>query len=631
MRIKQKDSMTHEAFIANVYLIPLLFFSSPVCFADTVDILPSIIQGACAVCRSTSCSNCPKITTGLSLQDEVKKEVICQRCENKDVFCTQPCMLSTVFIPRSQGANTARELAGWEEFIHQFDVGEYYLTSGHVLGYSHSFRPERIARALFGRSVLHFAGSQITDRGRCDLIADNFGLSPQFRGSVRLHPSIENVIFDNQFFIGLDPWACGLYARIHAPLVYSRWSLGLSSVRETKQVDCSDFPACYMGEDTAKALCDPIEALKGDFTFGSMQQPWKYGRFDSCARSLTRLADIDLILGYNIWQWDTYHAGFYLQVVAPTGNKPTARHIFEPIIGNAKHWELGGGFSGHFVLWERDTNQNLAVYLEGNMTHMFKNRQMRSFDFCNHGPLSRYMLLKEFAHDNGMFSATGNLVPGINVTTRPVNVSVAVKGDVSAKLCYRSPCFIVDLGYNFYGKTKEHVTCVNAHDTDKRYAIKGTAGTCALDYTTVGAVPPLQFGALVGKTALNSTQSQATIRCEASIDNPVAVPPIHPTDIVVTAFSRQQGPIEGQDVLRAFDSSPPALLSIDDLDISSGRMAAEATHKIFGYLGYNFYEADWCYNPYLGLGGELEIDARSRVERTALNQWSVWVKAGFEF
>ena len=62
------------------------------------------------------------------------------------------------------GANTARELAGWEEFIYQFDVGEYYLTTGHVLGYSHSLHADRIARAFFGDSVLHFVGSQVENR-----------------------------------------------------------------------------------------------------------------------------------------------------------------------------------------------------------------------------------------------------------------------------------------------------------------------------------------------------------------------------------------------------------------------------------------------------------------------------------
>jgi hypothetical protein len=591
-------------------------------------IMPSVVQGACSVCRSTACANCPKHGSEIRLDGSTKK--ICSRCDDKGPFCSQPCTVATVFIPRSQGANTARELAGWEEFIHQYDVGDYYLTTGHVLGYYHSFHPERIARSFFGSRALHFAGSQVTDRGRCDLIADNFGLSPYFKGTVFFHPTISNFVFDNQFFIGLDPWACGLYARIHAPIVHTRWSLGMSQVEESEKADCKSFPACYMGPDSSPALCKAIDALDGQFTFGEMQQPWQFGRFKCKTQSLTRLADIDLILGYNIWQCDTYHAGFYAQLVAPTGNKPNGRSIFEPIVGNAKHWELGIGFSGHLVLWERDADMSLAVYLEGNMTHMFKNRQMRSFDFCDRGPLSRYLLLKEFAKDNGTLTYTGNLVPGINVATRQVDVSVPLKGDMSAKLSYRSPCFIVDLGYNFYGKLKEKIRFVSCAPTNKFYAIKGTEGVCGLEYATVGTAP-VMFGPLVNKIALNSSQSEATIQCMAPTDNPTAVPVQNPTDIVVTAFSRQEGPIEGPDVIQAFNSVPPVLLDVNKLDKKSGRMRTEATHKVFGYLGYNFYEADWCYNPYLGIGGELEFDARACSERTALNQWGVWVKGGFEF
>lgn len=619
---------TSRYIFPRVYLFLFLSLSLKASILDDIGpIMPSVLQGACTVCGATSCANCSKISATPVNLAEGNQSTTCFRCDNKGPFCSAPSVPSTVFIPRSQGANTARELAGWEEFIHQYDVGEYYLTTGQVLGFYHSFRPERIARSLFGSSALHFSGSQVPGRGRCELLADNFGLSPYFQGSVFFHPTISNIVFDNQFFIGLDPWACGLYARIHAPLVHTRWNLKMRQVVEAEPL-CGDFPACYMGPDEAPASCDAIDALNGQRTFGAMQQPWHYGRFRNCAQTLTRLADIDLILGYNIWQSDNGHAGFYVQAVAPTGNKPTGRFIFEPIVGNAKHWELGLGFSGHWVLWEKGLEHNLAVYVEGNVTHMFRNTQTRSFDFCNYGPLNRYMLLKEFESVNDSLVYTGNLIPGINVATRPVHVSIPLKGDISAKLCYRSPCFIVDLGYNFYGKMKERIHFLKSTNT-KLYGIKGTEGTCGLEYATVGN--PAQFGPLVGKISLNSTQSQSSLLCVGPTDNLVAVSPQNPGDIVVTAFSRQTGEIDGTDVLRAFDSAPPVLLNVDNLDKRTGQMPAEATHKVFGYLGYNFYQADWCYNPYIGIGGELEFDARSCAERTALNQWGVWLKGGFEF
>lgn len=619
-------------------------------------IMPSVVHGICTSCNSSSCARCSKCSAAPCIRDDRDCDTLrtCTFCSDKSPFCSlvdnrnfedtleprtvcgskddKNCSLGcsplrSVFIPRSVGSNTARELAGWEEFIHQFAVGDYYLTTGHVLGYGHSFRSERIARALFGATTLCFAGSQVAHRGRCELLADNFGLSPHFRGSLHIHPVIENIFFDNQFFIGLDPLLCGLYVRAHLPIVHTRWNLELR--QSIKSNGCQDFPACYMGENSQPALCDIIEALKGQFTFGEMQEPWRFGRFREGTRTKTGVADIDLIAGYDWWQCDTSHVGVYGQLVVPTGNKPSACFIFEPLIGNGKHWELGIGISAHLVLWERDTDQNLAVYLEGNVAHLFKNTQMRSFDFCNNGPLSRYMLLKELAQVNDSFEYTGRLINAINVATRPVEVSIAAKADFSAKFSYRSPCFIADIGYNFYGQTKEHLTFKKCSDT-RVFGIKGTEGVCALEYETVGSHPPLSFGPLVQKIPLNATQSNATIRRSASTDNPVAVP-ASPDDITVTAFSRQEGVIEGPDVLRAFESVPPVLITQDSLHKRSGAMQAQATHKIFGYLGYNFFSLDWCYNPYLGLGGEVEFDARTCEEFSALNQWSVWVKGGFEF
>ncbi len=622
---------------------------------ENVPVIPSVIHGVCTICKTNSCVNCRKCSAAPCARDEDDALPPCALCSNKSIFCsTAPntieetvkkdrrgcqnltrCCIGceaprTVFIPRSLGANTARQLAGWEEFIYQFDVGEFYLTTGHVLGYTHSLHPDRIARSLFGTSVLHFVGSQVKDRPRCALLADNFGLSTHFRGSLHIDPTIENIFLDNQFFIGLDPWLCGLYARIHAPIVHTRWSLRLRQQIEKPEMQFPDFPACYVSENVAPASTDIIQALSGDFTFGDMQDQWKYGRFRCGTQTKTGLADIDLIVGYMPCQSDNYHFGFYGQLVVPTGNKFTARTVFEPLIGNTRHWELGIGLTGHLVIWERDADQSLAVYAEGNMTHLFKNRQMRSFDFCHNGLLSRYMLLKELIPVGDGFAYGGRLINGINFATRPVHVSVALKGDVSAKLCYRSPCFIVDLGYNFYGIMEEHVKFLPCPE-EKMYGIKGNEGVCALEYETQGSQPPLTFGPLVHKISLNATEHNATIRRPAATDNPQNLTLESSTDIAVTALSRQTGIIEGPDVIQAYSSNPPILVTTKSLHKESGVMPSQATHKVFGYLGYNLYSCDWCYNPYIGVGGELELDALACTERSALNQWSIWVKGGFEF
>lgn len=621
------------------------------CFVDRTNIDCTKDEvGQCSTCNDDACLACQRSGTFRANQGCFT----CNRClerkltscnktcdENKIIRCQLPppcvpcqrsCIIAcnkprSIFIPRSQGANTARELVGWEEYIYRFAPGNFF-TMAQTLSYTHSFRPERISQYLFGSCSLKFAGSQIADRNACELLADNFGLSPNFRGSVRFNPKIENIIFDNQLFFGLNCIRPGFYARFHLPIVHTRWNLCPSQVEQTTQ-ECTDFPACYMSKDSAPATCNIFQALSGNFTFGDMRQPWEFGRFSPCVQTKTRLADIDVILGWNPWQDELFHFGFYSQLVVPTGNKPNGRLIFEPIVGNAKHWEFGGGVSSHVVLWSKGPFQSLSMYLEGNVTHMFKNTQCRSFDFCQNGSLSRYMLLKEFEQKGNQFVYTGNIINGINFTTRPAEVTVAVKGDASAKLAFRSPCWAVDVGYNFYGKTREKV-CLkkDCSDDSKFYAIKGTSDVCALVYN-VSTTVPKEFESLAGKIDLQTTQSDATICSKGPTDNAENIP-VGPNQIAVTSFSKQTGPIESKQVKIAVNSSQPEFVCLNDLDIESGSAGAVATHKVFGLISYTFNQFKYC-SPFIGFGGEFEVEGLACNEQTSLNQWGVWLKGGLTF
>lgn len=548
-----------------------------------------------------------------------------------DSFAAHPISRS-IFVPRSIGADTARELVGWQPYIHQFAPCINYLTTANSLGYSQSFRPERIARYLFGDNILNFAGSEVIDRTPCEIIADNFGLSSKFRGKLAVEPIIRNIFFDNQIFIGLNNVYPGFYLRIHAPIASTRWSLGMRQIHQEDddKKQCCQFPACYMSNKPANSTCDIIKALSGNFTFGNMNKKWKFGKF--CSKHLTKtgLADIDLIAGWDFWLDPNSHFGFYAQIVVPTGNKPKGKHIFEPILGNGKHWEFGGGISGHLALWDWCDEQSVSIWLEANVTHLFSNTQCRSFDFCKHGPLSRYLLLKEFEISDKKIIPTGNIINGINFTSRPARVSIGVKGDASVKLCYNSPCFSVDIGYNFYGNTSEKINIISrGTDSKKRYGIKGNQGVCALVFEKTDNIVQ-KVGKLVETIDLGSTESKSTIRHSSHIDNCQPISLFNPHDIALTALSKQSGFISENNFIIAKQSIPPILLSEKNLNKFSGAAGPTATHKVFGYVGFNL-DSYRLYGGYIGLGGEFEVNGLACNEGTSLNQWSIFLKGGFAF
>ncbi len=561
----------------------------------------------------------------------------------------------TTFIPRSQGANTARELVGWQRDLFRCYTENYAAIAG-TIEYTRSFELCDLARKLFSTPALTFAGSQNIDRvNGVDIVADYFGLPTNFHGTLIIKPRIENVIIDLNFYFGLDDICDGLFLRVHAPITHTKWSLGLDSCLACgdKFRGSSTFPLCYMGPNTPTAGQCPInatlnpiylapqdenanctthslrEALSGNFTFGDMLEPWRYGRFDFCPRSRTGLADIDVILGFDLLHNDYGHFAFFALTVVPTGNRPKAKFIFEPLVGNGKHWQLGGGFSGHFSFFgptNADTC-NLALYVEGNVTHVFSTDQKRSFDFLPTSPivkdclpvpsndklLSRYILLKEFdINDN----YSGHLINAINFATRNCEVSIGIQSDVSAKLCFLNRGWAFDLGYNFYFQEKEKVCikteCPCAID-QRRFGIKGLEGVCCVSYDCTGAIAT--------ETVLNTTQNDATM---FTAELPTSAPlPTSPPFCL--SWNTNPNPTSTSDLIQANLNAEPYIISCRDLNPASAAQGRMMTHKVFGHVSYTFNS---CYEPHIGIGAEAEFDGHCD---NALEQWGVWMKGGFVF
>jgi len=618
----------------------------------------------CSFIYANSCSNCDSNADCGVGSIQVARACRPQKCPTTacNLLCaTGPyaCGTST-YIPRSVGDNTAREFAGWHPFIFKYNVDQNYTSVALITEFTKSRCPGQIANSLFCTNCLTFSGSQFAGRKNgSELIAENFGLSPYFKGSLRVNPKIENYILDFNFYFGLDEWIPGLFLRINAPITHTKWNLGLDEcspcetrltssncellLTSTSASGCEATPnlltpgsgllltpACGTGGVTfpfSPSIIYPSlrVALSGDFLFGDMRTPWQFGRFDFCAQERTKLADLDVMFGLNIWDSPYYNFAVYFKGVLPTGSRVLSRTVFEPIVGNGHHWEAGVGFEGHINLVGDpcSTYQTIGLYAEGNITHLFNTPQVRSFDFLRNGLLSRYLLLKEFASDN--ITYTGNEINAINFATRNAIVGIRVKGDLTVKLAYRNDSWTIDLGYNIFGQSKEEL-CIKTDcpcDIDRRrFGIKGSAGVCAREYTVLNGA----IGGLVITVPLNATESTATMFTPGPIDNPVPVAPIMAGDVVVTAYSPQAPGTPISSTIPAFASAPPVLVHCHDLDPNSATQRSILTHKVFTHIGYIWFDS--CWEPFVGVGGEYEF---KDLNHNGLDQWGVWLKAGINF
>lgn len=630
------------------------------------------IYGSCA--SECDCSPSQEIT--------VSENAFClaetsSRC---DLCCSDRCLPcgSTFYAPRSQGTNTARQLVQWVQYLYAPGLQQCYKNYSSIattFEYTHSFNPEKIAFSLFCTDCLTFAGSQSRQRNNdTDIVADNFGLAPDFYRSLKIRPTIENFILEFSWYSNLSDWIPGFYSIIHAPLTYTRWDLGLNecvacaSKPNSIALECEQdpircgsvptkfFPANYMTlasnlNEQIPALPSLRQGLQG-LAFADMRYPWTYGKFSFCPRGITRIADLTCLLGINFFESLWSHFGFYTKVVAPTGNKPKGKYIFEPIAGNRGHWELGGGLSAHATLWSNpfDSYSRLSLYFDGNITHMFESNEMRSFDFTQNGLLSRYLLLKKLQYGtittaeetNYTLQYDNELINGINFATRNALVSIDVKGDASLMLSYSSNGFGWDLGYNIYGRTEEKVciktSCPCTIDT-LFLGIKGTEGVGFANYALEDNI----ITSYTESLPLNSTQSEATIfapTTTTTVDNSIstqteqtigaAYNSLEPTGSNVNALPSQ--------VIIANYSIPPVIVNCKDLNPNSAVNCSQLTHKIFFNINYRWLDTE--YSPHIGLGTEIEFDNFSKEcicdkldsnLRSGLNQFGIWAKGGITF
>lgn len=555
--------------------------------------------------------------------------IVAMLCTITDVGCFGK---KTIFGIRSQGLDGVRELAGWQQLIYKYDQNSNDGTVAAVVEYSRSFKPQQISNFLFGTDKLRFSGSR-AERQPGDILSDYFGLPADFSSTVCFSPHISNTIFDLNWFQAFDAYVPGLFIMVHVPIVHTKWNLYFQEIGINPGTQF--YPAGYLSNMRINASSLPqsvTQALQGKTVFGDMDQPLKYGKVFG-RQTQNRVAEIQTTLGWNYNQsW--YHAGISFRVGAPTGNATTAEFIFEEIIGNRHHWDVGIGLSGHVVCWQNKENgRKLALYGDAHISHLFTSEQKRSFDFTVNGPGSRYILLEQFQKPsqgllvNGSVPLNqymGNLVQAINYTTFDTKISIPVQADIVVKFAYQRDGFEVDLGYNFWANSHEKMHCRDLFPANT-YALKGDAQIYG-------------FVADNSSTLLNATQSKATLLGgqgagnsnyqNLNADN--AAVATTATGGTLFQLNSADSTALGIAQLAVNGSNSAILLSDSDINNESGILPRALSHKIFAYVG-NVWDNKDDLDPYLGLGLSGEFAHADPCNNAMCSQWAIWVKAGIAY
>lgn len=581
---------------------------------------------------------------------------------------------------RSQSVNAAREYVGWQQYIFIPDEDRFYGSANLTFEYSRSFRAEQIARNLFQNSIagcndcgsiIRVSGSTVANRGSRDWLADYFGLPTDFQSTLQFNPVIDNYIVDLNFFLGFDEFVPGLFFRFHIPIVHTRWDLKFQEKVINSGSNSGVYPPGYFtpSEVTLNNMLPSVTAyMQGKqptLTNNVKYDPLVASRFSTDCSGLkqTGVAEIQAILGYSFTNSDEYHVGLGLRVAAPTGTRPNAAYLFQPIVGNGKHWELGGNLTAAYTFWHSmDAHSHASIQTVANITHMFDAHQSRSFDLCGE-PNSRYMLAERMSipviYDLAGQPSTGypieatyqfqnEFAPLANITQSDVAVSIGVQADILVAFTCIFNNYSLDIGYDFWAVTGEKIRlregCAPDNLNGRSWALKGDAFVYGFEELYALGAQAIPLSATESLATIHQGTNGSLDGLNLAIDNPLPA---------VGDYSSMGGAYPLNPNIAYPDEYPytqtntsiqPITLSECNLDLNGTK---SLSNKFFAHFSYSWLECeDW--TPYLGIGGEVEFGRQGCCDNAPIvaqapNKccgetvecgtcfWGVWLKGGFTF
>lgn len=255
-----------------------------------------------------------------------------------------------------------------------------------------------------------------------------------------------------QMFTCKDDGTMGVWAELSFPItrVKNRIHLRERIIRSAEQAG---------GLTNTNAYGSPLQNAPANMTEAFRQNGFRFGRIDE--RKCDHLekwgvADVEVKLGYNFHESECSHVHSFVGIIIPTGTRPNAVDIFEPILGHNDHFGFMIGGTYGYECWQTECGL-WRVEADFASKYFLERCEVRSFDVRNKD-WSRYMLVFANATD----AANGVVSNGINVFTAPMEVSPRFTMNYNTAIIYEKDSgFSAELGYNFYARQAEKICLRN--------------------------------------------------------------------------------------------------------------------------------------------------------------------------
>ncbi|HSW74090.1 MAG TPA: hypothetical protein VLG71_02950 [Candidatus Limnocylindria bacterium] len=428
-------------------------------------------------------------------------------------------------------------------------------------------------------------GSQAVQNNQADLIANYFGvetanpmaIAGEYDFSVGSYQSIITMK-PKQTVIGVGlayfqkltnpDGPKGFWLAINTPIVKVRNNLRFRE--KVLNAGSGNTPAGYVSTIS--------DALHGATVFGN--KFFQYGRVPNCENGLSKtgLADIEVKVGRTNICRECCHVASYVGLVIPTGNRPKGEYIFEPIVGNNKHWEILLGTKYGFKVWDCP-ERDWRIWCEGIVSsrYIIPNTQRRSVDLIDK-QWSRYLWL----YPNANATSITDITPGINLLTLHLKVHPRFNFNKYVSFTFNAhDRYLAEAGYTINIRQAERI-CL----------------ACPFDQG------PGIVGIDANNTTVLHTKTNATIRQYGSTQAQFINVDVNPNVSSTSAF---------------------VPITHCDLDFTSAAQPACISQTVFASVGYRL--DGYCHEPFVGLGGSFEFSS----ENTCLQRATGWLKGGFNW
>lgn len=248
---------------------------------------------------------------------------------------------------------------------------------------------------------------------------------------------------------------------------------------------------------------------------------WNFGKFSQDTRKCTGIDDIQIKLGYDYYYCDEVnHITPYLVGTIPTGKRQHAEYIFEPLVGS-KNGSIGVGLNGDYT-FDRGENHCFTWLFDIKWRYAFEAEQCRSFDLCDNGDWSRYLLV--VPEDQHLDTQSG-----INILTLKSQVAPRNTLDIWLALHGEWRNFDIEIGYDFWVRQSEKVR-IKSSSLCSGYGIFDLAGS--------NLMPISASEATISESAIGSNKAPSdTSFVELTLEDIDRSSAAHPTALSSTLYA----------------------------------------------------------------------------------------------